>query len=107
MSREKKETKEILSDLDEAEGDVLEIMRLAEETVAELSRLPNVDASKLESMAIAYLDTVRRVQEKLKEHSVVIQPYKAQAGDSNYLLKKEVELKEASEMLEQEMREDS
>ena len=93
---------EVMRDLELCERDIQALVRLAEETVNEMQRLPNSNAGKIEQLSETYLSKLKSVQEKLKIHSsVLLVPAVALVDAEVQLAKSQREIAEARRLLEE------
>jgi hypothetical protein len=87
----------MMRDLEVCEDDIQALVRIAEETVVELQRLPECNAESIEQLSSAYLNKLKAVQETLKSHSqVLVEPPSTsldakRASDTEAHLKREQE----------------
>lgn len=64
---------DILGELADTENDIMEMMRLAQQTAEEMQRLPACSPECLEQLSSAYLSKLKDIQEKLKSHSTLLE----------------------------------
>jgi hypothetical protein len=70
-------------ELEKAEAEVLNLMKLAEGTVDELKRLPECSEETLTNLSQNYLANIKAVQEALKENASVLDQTAEEAQGSN------------------------
>ena len=95
---------QVLRELEGCERDVQALVRLAEETVDELQRLPECNAQKIEELSAAYLGKLKGISETLKLHSQVLLEAPSGGGGAadaeSFLKKQEEEMAQALKLLD-------
>ena len=82
----------VLKDLEVAEDEVCEIMKVAEETLQELQNLPQCDTDKITALSAKYMDLIKSVYLRLSTYSSTMTK-NAERDDSNiYTSSKEREI---------------
>ena len=75
-------------------------METAEQTVLELANVPQCQEEVLIHLSATYHDLIFKIKEDLKSNSSILRPY-FPYNQGNYLLKKELQLAQISNALEE------
>ena len=90
-------------ELEQAELDLLALVKIAEGTVDELKRVPECDERILTDLSQEYIAKLKGVQETLKTHAEVLDKARADqeggAFQDSYLQRKEEELNRSEQAL--------
>lgn len=95
-------TKEILSDLDEAEMEIIRALKIASETSRLFEKTPFFEVSDVEKLSEEYLEMVDKALERIMKHSVIIEgslsnQKEEEALNRELTLQKTLEMKKAIE----------
>mmetsp|Transcript_28376 Transcript_28376/g.28674 ORF Transcript_28376/g.28674 Transcript_28376/m.28674 type:complete len:114 (+) Transcript_28376:234-575(+) len=100
MSSSKNSQSNALRDLDCAEKDLLVLMQKAQETCAELEKVPNCNMKRIEELSSEYIELTETIRSRIRKHIGFLVPYAAY-GQGNYTLRSEVDVAKAcSQLLE-------
>lgn len=88
-----------LEDLTLAENEVLEILKIAEETLNELQRLPQCDPGKLSELSTKYMNLIKSVYSRLSAHSSIMKNTVEDSSSEIYSVKKKEEIFESLQLL--------
>lgn len=91
-SVDKEKSLSAISDLNKIEKDILYAMRIAEETLLELSILTD-DCSyeRIEALSTAYISLIENIRSKFKSHSNLLHHNSKETGVVNSLLEEKAE----------------
>ena len=82
----------VLKDLEVAEDEVCEIMKVAEETLQELQNLPQCDTDKLTALSSKYMELIKSVYLRLSAHSSTMTKTDERDDSNIYTSSKEREI---------------
>ena len=82
----------VLKDLEGAEDEVCEIMKVAEETLQELQNLPQCDTDKLTALSSKYMELIKSVYLRLSAHSSTMTKTDERDDSNIYTSSKEREI---------------
>ena len=96
--------KRVKDELEQAESDLVSLVKIAEGTVDELKRVPECDEEPLADLSQEYLVKLKGVQETLKSHAEILDKARADREESTfkdlYLQEKEEELARSEKTLQ-------
>ena len=96
--------KKVEEELAQAESDLVSLVKLSEETLDELKRVPECDEQTLADMSQEYLMKLKGVQETLKSNADILDKVRADeeegAFQESYLQEKEEEIARSEQALD-------
>lgn len=67
-----KSSSDVMRELELCENNVIDLLRIANETMEEMQRIPQCDSERIEQLSSQYLSKLQLVQEKMKLHSQIL-----------------------------------